>query len=63
MRLLGFERVDLQPGESCGVTLTADPRLLARYEVDAGRWHIAEGGYRIALGRAPTTSCSPRRRG
>ena len=28
MRLLGFERVDPQPGESRHVTLTSDPRLL-----------------------------------
>ncbi len=32
MRLLGFERVDLKPGESKTVTLTADPRLLARFD-------------------------------
>jgi beta-glucosidase len=52
MRLLGFERVALQPGESRKVTLTAEPRLLARYDVDAGQWHIAEGTHRIALGKA-----------
>jgi beta-glucosidase len=27
MRLLGFERVQLRPGESRRVTVTADPRL------------------------------------
>ena len=32
MRLLGFERVELAPGESREVTLTADPRLLARFD-------------------------------
>jgi beta-glucosidase len=52
MRLLGFERVELGPGQSRTVTLTADPRLLARYDGDAGRWHIAAGTYRIALGKA-----------
>jgi beta-glucosidase len=52
MRLLGFERVQLSPGESRSVTMTAEPRLLARYDADAGRWHIAEGGYRVALGKA-----------
>src|SRR5215472_127753 len=31
MRLLGFERVELEPGESRTVTVTADPRLLARF--------------------------------
>ena len=29
MRLLGFERVKLEPGASARVTITADPRLLA----------------------------------
>ncbi|HEY3881356.1 MAG TPA: glycoside hydrolase family 3 C-terminal domain-containing protein [Trebonia sp.] len=62
MRLLGFDRVELQPGESRTATVTADPRLLARYDADAGQWHIAEGSYQIALGRRPTISCSPRGR-
>jgi beta-glucosidase len=41
MRLLGFERVELQPGESHRITVTADPRLLARFDADAGQCHIA----------------------
>jgi beta-glucosidase len=52
MRLLGFERVELQPGESRSVTVTADPRLLARFDGDAGQWRITNGIYRIALGKA-----------
>lgn len=52
MRLLGFERVELPAGESRRVTVTADPRLLARYDGDAGQWRIDEGSYRIALGTA-----------
>ncbi|MDT3684384.1 MAG: glycoside hydrolase family 3 C-terminal domain-containing protein [Pseudorhodoplanes sp.] len=52
MRLLGFERVELTPGASRTVTLTADPRLLARFDGAAGRWRIAEGSYRIALGKS-----------
>jgi beta-glucosidase len=50
MRLLGFERVELGPGESRQVTISADPRLLARFVGDAGRWHIAEGVYHVGLG-------------
>jgi beta-glucosidase len=50
MRLLGFERVELDPGESREVTLTADRRLLARFDVD--QWHVAEGTYGVALGAA-----------
>jgi beta-glucosidase len=52
MRLLGFERVELAPGASRSVTVTADPRLLARFDGAAGRWRIAGGSYRIALGKS-----------
>jgi beta-glucosidase len=52
MRLLGFERVDLAPGASRTLTVTADPRLLARFDGKAGQWRIAAGTYRVALGRS-----------
>jgi beta-glucosidase len=52
MRLLGFERVELGPGESRQVSLTADARLLARFDGDAGQWRIHEGTYEVALGKA-----------
>jgi beta-glucosidase len=52
MRLLGFERVELQPGESRSVTLTADRRLLARFDGDVGQWHVAAGTHKVALGRS-----------
>jgi hypothetical protein len=52
MRLIGFERVDLQPGESRRIALTADRRLLARFDDTPGQWHIAEGKYEVAVGRA-----------
>ena len=52
MRLLGFERVELQPGESGRITLTADPRLLARFDGDARQWRITEGTYKVAVGKA-----------
>jgi beta-glucosidase len=52
MRLIGFERVELQPGESKRVEITADPRLLARFNGKAGQWRIAAGAHKIALGRA-----------
>jgi beta-glucosidase len=52
MRLQGFERVHLQREKSCSVTVTADPRLLARYDGDASQWNITEGNYRVWLGHA-----------
>jgi beta-glucosidase len=50
-RLLGFQRVELQPGESQQVSLTADPRLLARFDGTAAQWHIAAGPYKVAVGK------------
>ncbi|MBW0016317.1 MAG: glycoside hydrolase family 3 protein [Mycobacterium sp.] len=50
LRLLGFERVELDPGQSRRVSLKADPRLLARYDGSAGRWRIEPGGYTVAVG-------------
>src|SRR4030095_5438101 len=50
--LLGFERIELAPGESRTVTVAADPRLLARYDTEAGEWRGAGGTHRGALGRA-----------
>jgi beta-glucosidase len=55
MRLLGFQRLELQPGGSLQVTISADPRLLARFEGPDGingSWRIAEGTYRVAVGRS-----------
>ena len=46
MRLLGFERVELAPGESRSVTITAEPRLLARFD---DQWVIDDGEHRVAL--------------
>jgi beta-glucosidase len=52
MRLLGFERVELEPGESRQVTVTADRRLLARFDGDVGQWHVDGGTYTVAVGSA-----------
>jgi beta-glucosidase len=49
-RLLGFEKVALAPGETRRVTLTADPRLLAEYDVDGGKWRIDAGSYTVGIG-------------
>ena len=51
-RLLGFERVELGAGESRSVTVTADARLLARYDAGAGEWHVGAGVYRVMVGPA-----------
>jgi beta-glucosidase len=52
VRLLAFERVTLQPGESREVRLVADPRLLASFDGTAGRWRIQGDSYQVTLAEA-----------
>ena len=47
-RLVGFQRIELAPGETRSVNLTIDPRLLADWS--AGGWSIESGPYAFALG-------------
>jgi beta-glucosidase len=49
MRLAGFTRVTLQPGEMRRITLTAEPRIVADYDTRLPGWRIARGTYRIAV--------------
>ncbi len=51
-RLAGFAKVALEPGETRRVTLTADRRLLAQFDVDANAWRVDAGGYEVAVGRS-----------
>ncbi|WP_294255429.1 glycoside hydrolase family 3 protein [uncultured Sphingomonas sp.] len=48
-RLAAWKRQALKPGESAQVTLAADPHALARWK--GGRWTIAAGKYRLAIGQ------------
>ena len=50
LRLLGFERVELEPGAVRRVTIEADPRLLARYDGNAAAWRIEPGSHAVAVG-------------
>jgi beta-glucosidase len=52
LRLIGFERVALDPGETRHVSLRADPRLLATYDETRHRWQVAAGRYRVRLGES-----------
>ncbi len=51
-RLIGFERVTLQPGEVRRVTVTADRRLLARFDAARPGWVIGAGTYGVMIGHA-----------
>jgi beta-glucosidase len=50
VRLLGWHKQMLQPGETAHVTLTADPRLLADYEAVAHKWHVHGGVMAVSVG-------------
>ena len=52
VRLLGFERVELHPGESKNITVTAEPRLLARFDNKAQGWRIAGRVYKVVLAKS-----------
>jgi beta-glucosidase len=47
-RLVGFQRVELAPGESKAVSVTIDPRFLADW--NGTGWSVAGGTYGFALG-------------
>jgi len=50
-RLLAFQKVALQPGETRHVTLAADPRVLAEFDASAHGWRIDRGDYQVGIGR------------
>ncbi|WP_197514421.1 beta-glucosidase [Mycobacterium sp. E342] len=55
LRLLGFERVELEPGAARRVTIEADPRLVARYDRGVGGWRITAGAHRVAVSASAVT--------
>ena len=61
-RVRTHNRFGIPPGESGRVTLTADRRLLARFDGTAGQWRINQGGYHVVVARAPMTHTSRRTR-
>jgi beta-glucosidase len=53
-RLIDWDRVTIQPGETVHVTLKADPRLIADFDEKAHCWRIDAGRYQVALGESAT---------
>ena len=51
-RLVGWRRIELRPGEARQVSVAADPRLLAAFDVAGRRWRVAPGLYEIEVGSA-----------
>ncbi|MFJ6025785.1 glycoside hydrolase family 3 C-terminal domain-containing protein [Brevundimonas sp. NPDC092305] len=50
-RLAGWGRLSLQPGETRRVTVTAEPRVLAEYDIAAPGWRLG-GDYRVIVGKS-----------
>ncbi|HLH49199.1 MAG TPA: glycoside hydrolase family 3 C-terminal domain-containing protein [Roseiarcus sp.] len=50
LRLAGWSRIELQPGEERRATVSVDPRLFAHFDENGRRWRIAPGAYRITAG-------------
>jgi len=50
IRLVGWSRILLAPGEMRHMTVTIDSRLVAHFDVAAGDWKIAPGRYIIEAG-------------
>ncbi|MYN39131.1 glycosyl hydrolase [Duganella sp. FT109W] len=48
-RLVGWDKVELAPGESKEVSVTVDPRLLGVFDSKSKTWRIAKGGYKVLL--------------
>ena len=49
--MLAFSKVALKPGETKRLTLTADQRLIADFDVAGHGWRIAAGRYEVSIGR------------
>jgi beta-glucosidase len=57
MRLAGFTKLELKPGERRTTDTAIDPRLLAQWK--AGRWRMTAGTYKFALGSSATALADP----
>ena len=51
-RLVGWSRLALKAGEQRQVTVVADPRLLASFDVQGHGWRVAKGSYAVDVGAA-----------
>ncbi len=52
LRLAGWDKLELQPGESRRIEVALAPRLFADYDPATRNWRIPAGRYRVALGQS-----------
>jgi len=49
-RLVGWQRIELAPGESKTVTVAADPRVMSIFDEQSNAWSLLPGAYKISVG-------------
>jgi beta-glucosidase len=54
LRLIGFNRLELAPGETRRVTMVADRRLLGAFDTARHGWNLRDGEYTIGVGSSAT---------
>jgi beta-glucosidase len=54
-RLAGWCRINLKPGQSAHLTITADPRLLVNFDGRGQQWQRPAGSYLLQLGHSATS--------
>ena len=56
-RLVGWQRIELAPGESKTVTVAVDPRVMSIFDEQNNAWSLLPGAYKIFAG--PSSSETP----
>jgi beta-glucosidase len=59
LRLVGYSKVSLVPGEEQTIDLIIDPRFLARWDITHHCWRMDKGRYDFALGESATELSQP----
>jgi beta-glucosidase len=56
-RLVGWQRVELEPGESKTVSVTVDPQMISIFDEQKNGWELLPGAYTILAG--PSSAETP----
>jgi beta-glucosidase len=56
-RLVGWQRIELAPGESKTVTVAVDPQVMSIFDEQNNAWSLLPGAYKILVG--PSSSDTP----